>query len=82
MALAGLVATPIALGYLMRTLGRDGRWGLLIMPLFFNHNLMYGWVSYCLGIPVLFVAVAQTIKRLDGCGRTGTPCGGDLPPCS
>ena len=29
-----LVATLIALGYLMRTLGRDGRWGLLIMPLF------------------------------------------------
>ena len=71
-ALAGLVATPIALGYLMRTLGRDGRWGLLIMPLFFNHNLMYGWVSYCLGIPVLFVAVAQTIKRLDGARNAGS----------
>ena len=33
---------------------------------------MYGWVSYCLGIPVLFVAVAQTIKRLDGARNAGS----------
>lgn len=60
-ALAGMVATSLALGRLMRSLGRDPRWGLLVLPLFFNHNLMYGWISYCLGIPVLFMALASFI---------------------
>ena len=64
-AFLGMLATPLALGRLLQTIGRDGRWGLLVMPLFFNHNLMYGWVSYCLGIPVLFMTIAETIKRLE-----------------
>ena len=64
-ALLGMLATPLALGHLLKTVGRDPRWGLLVMPLFFNHNLMYGWVSYCLGIPVLFVTIAETIRRLE-----------------
>jgi hypothetical protein len=65
-AFGGMIATPIALGRLIKALGRDPRWGLIVMPLFFNHNLMYGWVSYCLGIPVLFMATAAAIRRLDG----------------
>ncbi len=64
-AFLGMVATSLTLGHLMKTLGRDPRWGLLVMPLFFNHNLMYGWVSYCLGIPVLFMTLAETIKRIE-----------------
>ena len=63
-ACLGLLATPIALGRLLKAVGRDSRWGLIALPLFFNHNLMYGWVSYCLGIPVLFMALAALIKLL------------------
>ncbi len=69
-AFAGLLATPIALGQLLKAVGRDSRWGLIAMPLFFNHNLMYGWLSYCLGIPVLLMALAATIRLLD---KKGSP---------
>jgi hypothetical protein len=68
-ALLGMIATPLALGQLMRSLGRDPRWGLLALPLFFNHNLMYGWLSYCLGIPVLFMALASFIQVERGAAK-------------
>jgi hypothetical protein len=67
-ALAGLAATGLAVGHFARTLGRDGRWGLLALPLFFNHNLMWGWLSYCLAIPVFFVACSALLRRLRGEG--------------
>ena len=67
-AFAALILTPLALGRLMHVLGRDPRWCLLSMPLFFNHNLMYGWLSYCLGIPIYFMALAALIEALDDVG--------------
>jgi hypothetical protein len=67
-ALGGLVTTGLAVGHFARTLGRDGRWGLLALPLFFNHNLMWGWLSYCLAIPVFFVACSALLRRLRGEG--------------
>ena len=77
-AALGLLATPLALGALLRSVGRDWRWGVLALPLFFNHNLMYGWVSFCLGVPVLFMALAALIRLLD---QRGSPVALGLWAC-
>ncbi|MBM66225.1 MAG: hypothetical protein CMH55_08335 [Myxococcales bacterium] len=68
---ATMLLTPLALAHLFRTCGRDGRWALLSMPLFFNHNLMWGWVSYCMAIPILAMALAAWIayRRRQGSAR-------------
>ncbi|MEC7751566.1 MAG: hypothetical protein VX405_08695 [Myxococcota bacterium] len=74
-----LLLTPLALGRLFHVCGRDGRWALLSMPLFFNHNLMWGWISYCLAIPILAMALSAWIEhqREEGSGRAlaGWSCG-------
>ena len=50
--LLALLLTPLALARLFHVCGRDGRWAASQHAPFLQlHNLMWGWISYCLRHP-------------------------------
>lgn len=60
-----LGGTPLAMRSLLRALGKDERLCLLVIPLLVNVMFMFGLLPFVLGIPVMFWALATTVRWLD-----------------
>lgn len=60
-----LGGTLLAVRYLLRTLGKDERLCLFVMPLLVNVMFMMGLLPYVLGIPLMFWALALAVKDIE-----------------
>ena len=57
-----LGGTPLALRDLLRALGKDERLAILIIPLLINVMFMLGLLPFVMGIPVMFWALAVSVR--------------------
>ncbi len=57
-----LGGTPLALRELLKALGKDERLCLLVIPLLINVMFMFGLLPFILGIPVMFWALAESVR--------------------
>jgi hypothetical protein len=62
---AYLAGTPLALRALLRALGKDERLSILIIPLLVNEMFMMGLLPFMFGIPVMFLALALTVRYFE-----------------
>jgi hypothetical protein len=62
---AYLGGTVLALRALLRELGRDERLCLLVLPLLVNEMFVYGLFPFLLGIPIMLVALATTVRHFE-----------------
>ena len=59
-----LGGTVLALRELLRALGRDERLCLFVLPLLVNVMFVFGLLPFMIGIPLMFVALAQAARHL------------------
>ena len=60
-----LGGTVLALRALLRSLGRDERLCLLVLPLLVNMMFLYGLFPFLLGIPIMFWALAIAVRHFE-----------------
>lgn len=60
-----LGGTVLAIRALLRALGRDGRLCLLVLPLLVNVMFVYGLFPFLLGIPIMFWALAVSVRHFE-----------------
>ncbi len=60
-----LGGTPLAIRELLRALGKDERLALFSVPLLTNVMFMFGLLPFLLGIPLLFWALALSIRYFE-----------------
>ena len=65
---ATLVATPLALGFLLRTMGRDERIAWLAFPLLYGKILFLGYAPFLTGVPLWLLGVAFADRHFTGRG--------------
>ena len=68
-----LGGTPLAVRSLCRAMGKDERLAILIVPLLVNVMFMFGLLPFMFGIPILFWALAATIRYMDELGGERRP---------
>jgi hypothetical protein len=71
---AALVATPLALGFLLRTMGRDERLAWLAFPLLYGKILFLGYAPFLLGVPLWLLGTALADRHFAG-RSSGWPLG-------
>jgi hypothetical protein len=62
---AYLGGTPLALRELLRALKKDERLCLFALPLVVNVMFMYGLLPFVIGFPVMFLAMAWTVRHVE-----------------
>ncbi|MEO8877522.1 MAG: hypothetical protein ABI461_18145, partial [Polyangiaceae bacterium] len=60
-----LGGTPLALRALLRALGKDERLCILVIPLLVNTMFMFGLLPFVMGIPVMFWALAVSVRHFE-----------------
>ena len=60
-----LAGTVLALRALLRALGKDERLCLFVIPLLVNVMFMFGLFPFLLGIPIMFWALAVTVRYFE-----------------
>ena len=60
-----LGGTPLALRSLLRTLDKDERISILIIPLLVNVMFMFGLLPFMFGIPLMFWALAAAVRYFE-----------------
>ncbi len=60
-----LGGTPLAVRSLCRAIGKDERLAIFTLPLLVNVMFMYGFLPFVFGIPLLFWALASTVRFFD-----------------
>jgi hypothetical protein len=68
-----LGGTPLAVRSLCRAVGNDERLAILIVPLLVNVMFMYGLAPFLFGIPIMFWALAATVRFFDELGGDRRP---------
>lgn len=58
-------SVPLSMLVAARQFGRDPWVSILSLPFIFNYNLMYGFISYCAGIPLIFLGVVCVDRALN-----------------
>jgi hypothetical protein len=64
-----LGATPLALAFLLRTMGRDPRLAWLSFPLLYGKMLFVGFVPFLTGVPLWLAGTALADRQFRGHGR-------------
>jgi hypothetical protein len=60
-----IASLPLATGYALRRFGRDATPALFAFPLAYNLNLHYGFISFCVSLPILMLYIALVRRLLD-----------------
>ena len=60
-----LGGTPLALRALLKALGKDERLCILVIPLLVNTMFMFGLLPFVMGIPVMFWALAVSVRYFE-----------------
>jgi hypothetical protein len=60
-----LGGTPVAMGALLRALGRDERLTLFVMPLVVNVMFCFGLLPFVFGFPMMLAALAVAVKHFE-----------------
>jgi hypothetical protein len=60
-----LGGTPLAVRSLCKALGKDERLAIFTLPVLVNVMFMYGFLPFVFGIPLLFWALASTVRFFD-----------------
>ena len=63
---AALVATPLALAFLLRTTGRDERLAWLAFPLLYGKILFLGYAPFLLAVPLWLLGTALADRHFTG----------------
>jgi hypothetical protein len=71
---ASLVATPLALAFLLRTMGRDERLAWLAFPLLYGKVLFLGFAPFLAGVPLWLLGTALAERHFTG-RSSGWPIG-------
>lgn len=66
-----VVAFPLAVGFLLRGLGRAAWPGLLTVPFAFGDAFGWGYVNYCASLPLLFTSLGLWVRALADAPRRG-----------
>ncbi len=66
-----VVAFPLAVGFLLRGLGRAAWPGLLTLPFAFGDAFGWGYVNYCASLPLLFASLGLWVRALADAPRRG-----------
>jgi hypothetical protein len=76
------IATPYALRYLLRTLGREEWPALFALPLTYNAHLILGFVNFLLAIPLALLGLGLAVRqRRAASWRVGVALAGTLLLC-
>lgn len=59
---ASVIGTPWAMRWLLRTLGRDERHALFVLPLTYNAHLILGFFNFLAAIPLALVGLALAVQ--------------------
>ena len=60
-----VASLPLATGYALRCFGRDAAPALFAFPLAYNLNLHYGFISFCVALPIVMLYLALVRRLLD-----------------
>jgi len=63
---AALVTTPLALAFLLRTMGRDERLAWLAFPLLYGKILFLGYAPFLTGVPLWLLGTALADRHFTG----------------
>src|SRR6185436_10811121 len=63
-----LVATPLSLAFLLRTMGRDPRLAWLAFPLLYGKMLFLGYAPFLTGVPLWLLGTALADRHFTGRG--------------
>lgn len=66
---ASVIALPLAIGFLLRCLGRPAWPALLTIPFAYGESFAWGFVSYCASLPLMFVSLGLWVRTLDDARR-------------
>ncbi|MBL8602711.1 MAG: hypothetical protein JNK72_12385 [Myxococcales bacterium] len=69
-----VLATPYALRYCLRAMGRDPRLAALSLPLLWNPQLLLGFLNFLIGVPIALVTLGLAVNTLGARTRRHELC--------